>query len=85
MVIVGRTRKERKALKYGETFLKLLGLTLENAIEFREILIENQNLVAANSRLLKENKELKGERNPETPVEGAESVDDYLNKKEEIK
>lgn len=82
-LVVARTRKERKALKYGEVFLKLFGLTLTDLVDFRKILYENQTLADANKRLYKENQQLKGNQNKDEEHEKGTDADlvQYLSEK----
>lgn len=64
-LVIPKNRKERKALKYGAIFLELVGISLEDLIDFRRITYENKTLIEVNTKLLNENKVLKGERNPD--------------------
>lgn len=89
-LVVARTHKERVALKYGETFLNLIGLKLEDVVEMRKTLEENQTLIAANKKLLAENKRLKGETNEQADESGENSGKDisltkYLTEQEGVK
>jgi len=82
-LVVAKTREERKALKYGETFLKLFGLTLNDLVDFRKILFENQTLTDANKRLYKENQQLKGNQNKDEEHKEGTDADlvEYLSQK----
>ena len=83
-LVVARTRKEAKILKNGEKFLSLVGLTIEDVIDFKHILIENRTLTEVNKKLLAENKALKGESNEQSP-DSEVSVSNIFGHKEEIR
>ena len=72
-VVRPTNHKERVALKYGETFLNMFGLSLQDIRDFKETLDENAKLREENTKIMKKIAVYKGEVNEEAVGD----VEDY--------
>lgn len=87
MVIRVNSRKEKKALEMIELGFSLLGITLTDFQKMKEAVDENTSLREQIESLKHQLAVAKGEQisDKEAKDTNAESIDDYLSKKESIK